>query len=144
MLKIRAICTVRRIHLVLISIFVLSIAVSSVRLNILYFINIIKHNPSISGKQDIIFFDRRFSLVKSFLPPGSVVGYISDSYKSDNMDYFLTQFALNPLIISNKSNNEIFIGNFRSVNYRNICLNNGFEIIKDFGGGVILLRKKSQ
>jgi hypothetical protein len=81
--------------------------------------------------------DQRFALLKARLPVDGVVGYIGSSGDSATPDYYLTQYALAPLVVDNSSDHAIVIGNFPSSQAPRTPQN--LRLVEDFGNGVLLL-----
>ena len=81
--------------------------------------------------------DQRFALLKARLPVDGVVGYIGGSGDSATPDYYLTQYALAPLVVDNTSDHAIVIGNFPSSQAPRTPQN--LRLVEDFGNGVLLL-----
>lgn len=84
--------------------------------------------------------DRRFFMLKTRLPNQGVVGYIGESGDSATPDYYLTQYALAPLVVDNSTNHAIVIGNFPASHSAGIPQN--LRLVEDFGNGVLLLANK--
>jgi hypothetical protein len=100
------------------------------------------HNSLNSGSSDHVtkLSDERFAALKSELPPRGVVGYMGDSGDSATSDYYLTQYALAPVIVDRSTNHELVVGNFP--NGRLPQFPSTLEVAKDFGNGVVLLTNK--
>jgi hypothetical protein len=112
-------------------VFILCCSLSTVRL--------VRDNPSptriqrddISSRSD-----QRFAALKSNLPPTGVVGYIGETGDSATPDYYLTQYALAPLVVDQSPNHSVVVGNFPSSLPSQLPKN--LQLIKDFGNGVLL------
>ena len=81
--------------------------------------------------------DRRFAAVKTRLPGTGVIGYIGESGNSSTPDYYLTQYALAPLVVDRSTHHAIVIGNFPLSPPSNLPPN--LRLVEDFGSGVLLL-----
>jgi hypothetical protein len=81
--------------------------------------------------------DQRFAALKTALPAQGVVGYIGDS--STPADYYLTQYALVPLIVDRSPNHVLVVGNFLN---SPPAAPSPLQLIKDFGDGVVLFANK--
>lgn len=81
--------------------------------------------------------DQRFSLVKTRLPAEGVIGYIGEMGDSAVPDYYLTQYALAPLVVDHSTGHAIVIGNFPSSQPPEIPAD--LRVVQDFGNGVLLL-----
>jgi len=86
--------------------------------------------------------DQRFAALKANLPPGGVVGYLGEPGDSAAPDYYLTQYALAPLVVDLSPNHVIVVGNFPSSPPSQIPRN--LRVVKDFGNGVILFSSKEE
>lgn len=80
--------------------------------------------------------DQRFATVKSRLPARGVIGYIGESGNSSTPDYYLTQYALAPLVVDRSTRHAIVIGNFPLSPPSSLPAN--LRLAEDFGGGVLL------
>jgi hypothetical protein len=56
--------------------------------------------------------DQRFAALKAVLPERGVVGYIGEPGAPALGDYYLTQYALAPLVVDHSANHSLVIGNF--------------------------------
>ena len=84
--------------------------------------------------------DQRFSLLKMQLPTQGVVGYIGETGDSALADYYLTQYALAPLVVDYSPEHALVIGNFPSS--QPTAISPDLRVIQDFGKGVFLLGRK--
>lgn len=100
------------------------------------------HNSLKSGSSDYVtkLSDKRFAALKSYMPARGVVGYIGVSGESATSDYYLTQYALAPLVVDRSTSHELVVGNFP--NGRLPQFPSQLEVAKDFGNGVVLLTNK--
>jgi hypothetical protein len=80
--------------------------------------------------------DQRFAAVKAHLPAAGVIGYIGGSGNSATPDYYLTQYALAPLVVDGSINHAIVIGNFPLSPPWDLPPN--LRLVEDFGNGVLL------
>jgi hypothetical protein len=81
--------------------------------------------------------DQRFAAVKTRLPASGVIGYIGESGDSSTPDYYLTQYALAPLVVDRSTHHAIVIGNFPLSPPSDLPPN--LRLVEDFGSGVLLL-----
>ena len=84
--------------------------------------------------------DLRFAALKARLPTSGVIGYIGEPGDSAIPDYYLTQYALAPLVVESSPNHSLVIGNFPSS--RVSVIPPGLTPVEDFGNGVILFAAK--
>jgi hypothetical protein len=91
------------------------------------------------GKDEISLYDGRFDGVKAMLPAHGVVGYIGDPQGESDavMDYYLTQYALSPLIVDRSAAHHLVIGNFSDANLAAL-VDHDLTLVRDFGNGVRL------
>lgn len=80
--------------------------------------------------------DQRFSALKSTLPERGVVGYIGEPGPLALGDYYLTQYALAPVVVDHSPIHDLVIGNFPHSPSGNAPSN--LQLKKDFGSGVLL------
>jgi len=83
--------------------------------------------------------DERFAALKSRLPAYGVVGYLGESGDSATPDYYLTQYALAPLIVDPSPDHALVIANFPNAPTQ---IPPGMQVAQDFGHGVLLLTRK--
>lgn len=81
--------------------------------------------------------DQRFAVLKTRLPAAGVIGYLGESGDSSNPDYYLTQYALAPLVVDRSTHHAIVIGNFPRSQPSNLPPN--LRLVEDYGSGVLLL-----
>ena len=84
--------------------------------------------------------DQRFAALKALLPGNGVIGYIGSTGDSATPDYYLTQYALAPLVVDLSSNHSVVVGNFSSPPAPAIPQN--LHLVEDFGNGVMLFVAK--
>jgi len=89
--------------------------------------------------------EQRFKPVAAELPRLSLVGYLSDedTFSTEGMRrYYLTQYCLAPMVVSRSLAVELLIGNFKTPERaRELAHAHGLAIQKDFGGGLLILRR---
>jgi hypothetical protein len=95
--------------------------------------------------RDITSYIKRFDEVKEHLGGLKLVGYV---YRGDFnvMNYYLAQYALAPLVLVNNPNLPLNIGNFGRRTHRFIkkSIQPKYKVVKNFGNGVFLLRRKKE
>jgi len=85
--------------------------------------------------------DQRFSALKAALPERGVVGFIGEPGTPALADYYLTQYALAPLVIDHSSSHALVVGNFPASPALNARLDD-LHLVKDFGDGVLLFARE--
>ena len=83
---------------------------------------------------------QRFSELREALPKRGVIGYIGESGDSALGHYYLTQYALAPLVLDHSSNHSIVVGNFPGSQPEAFPEN--LRVVRDFGNGVVLFANK--
>jgi hypothetical protein len=68
-------------------------------------------DPRQLGSDGITLYERRFDRLKRLLPPHAVVGYVSDA-EPYNIEFYLAQYSLSPVIVDPKQPHDVVIGNF--------------------------------
>jgi GT2 family glycosyltransferase len=94
---------------------------------------------------DISAYERRFDVLRGHLPARGVVGYFdgldSASFTSSEFKRFvLTQYAIAPTLLVRDSFPELVIANFRP-GIDSVRIPPPFELVHDFGDGLLLLRR---
>jgi hypothetical protein len=84
--------------------------------------------------------DKRFATLRAELPSRGIVGYVGDSDDSALPDYYLTQYALAPLVVDRGAQHPLVIGNFPHSQTTPAIA--GLALLKDFGNGVFLFGNK--
>src|SRR5215469_17170089 len=84
--------------------------------------------------------DQRFAALKANLPASGVIGYIGSTGDSAIPDYYLTQYALAPLVVDLSPNHSLVVGNFPTLPPSGIPQN--LRLVQDFGHGVMLFAAK--
>jgi len=104
----------------------------------------------VSGKSDeVTVIVRKMAEVKNILPAGTVIGYLSNTDKEQigtgwvvrPKAYYLTQYALAPIIVDHSTEHSLVVGYFDPPL--------GFEadgkdlsVVRNFGNGIVLFRRK--
>ena len=90
----------------------------------------------------------RLEKIKDVLPEEGFIGYFTNKKYSPGDDarfYFLTQYALSPLIIIRDKKQQILIADVdESFDVIEFCKKHNYSIVKDSGRGIIVLRKKQE
>ena len=84
---------------------------------------------------------QRFFGLKAALPERGVVGYIGEPGPLALGDYYLTGYALAPVIVDHSPDHDLVIGNFP--NSPPLSAPTNLQLKKDFGGGVLLFETYS-
>lgn len=100
--------------------------------------------PSPDGVTD---FDRRFTALRSQLPPKGVIGYLTDpdtppTDTNAQAEYHLAQYALAPILVVNSPDQRYLVGNFHRTVTTGSLRDRGFKLIREFGNGIVLLENE--
>ena len=85
--------------------------------------------------------DQRFATLKAALPAQGVVGYVGEPGIPALADYYLTQYALAPLVVDHSPNHAVVVGNFPAPS-PNRAPSGELQLVKDFGDGVLLFANR--
>ncbi len=104
------------------------------------------------GKDGITQYENRFKELKKELPSWGTVGYISDIPSKQllkdtkaTVNYFLTEYAVSPVVVDNSQNHPIIIGNFQhKLTDTTVSETSKFILKKDFGNGVVLFNNENK
>jgi len=98
---------------------------------------------------DLAVYDLRLQELRAFLPREGVIGYLSDTTPAGMeagqdvlQKFYRAQYALAPLIINPEAHTDLVIANYSDPSLARMRTK-GFVVIKDFGGGLALLQKKT-
>jgi hypothetical protein len=85
--------------------------------------------------------DHRFAALKASLPERGVIGYVGEPGAAAVGDYYLTQYALAPLVVDHSVNHALVVGNFPSSpgGVPTASPSDNLQLVHDFGDGVLLL-----
>jgi hypothetical protein len=89
-------------------------------------------------------YERRFDAIRPFLPQRGMVGYLSDRMDAGEQ-YYLTQYALAPLLVAWSPEHMVVVGNFFDPRSGPILAHqHGLVVVRDFGQGLLLLRRATK
>jgi hypothetical protein len=111
--------------------------------------------PAHPAQDEISTYERRFAELRTMLPPRGVVGYLGhpaptgatprDSNAAALLHfrrYLLAQYTLSPLLLIESTEPELVVGNFDpGVGMPRTA---GLRVVRDFGDGLVLLRRAGQ
>ena len=100
--------------------------------------------PWAIAQDEISRYEARFQLLRGTLPPEGVVGYLSEPRRPPHdlgwsKGFFLTQYALSPLVVVDGTAPALVIGNFPAGLTR-YAPDPTLALVGDFGDGVLLFR----
>ena len=101
------------------------------------------------GRDRVARHEERLAGLRTVLPERGVVGYLSDNRAADGFsdmsameEYFMTQYALAPLVIVPGADRDTVVGLFS----RPVDVNpsTGLRILGNFGDGVLLMKREER
>ena len=97
-----------------------------------------------AGVDDASLYDKRFGRLKGMLPSHGVVGYITDE-KFDAKTFYLTQYALSPVILVNNTEPKLIVAYFNdSSSSIQFCKDNNLFLLEKVDNNVMLFSKKAE
>lgn len=111
------------------------------------FVGVSDYYPHAPKPDSITEFTSRFSTLRTMLPNRGVIGYITDPGVSPadanaKAEFYLTQYALAPVIVSASPDSHYVIGNFHQPISTGSLQDRGFKLIREFGSGIALLENE--
>lgn len=99
-----------------------------------------------TGQDEISTYERRFEQLRSALPARGVIGYLGhpDAHAAALLHfrlYLLTQYTLAPLLLIESTEPDLVVGNFDAGPLPPVPA--GFQVLRDFGEGLVLYRRSS-
>lgn len=102
------------------------------------------------GRDRITLHESRYEQLKNNLPRHGIVGYVSNLKAEDIRfdpgfgEYYFTQYALAPLVVSRSSEQSLVIGNFLPAASVTPAAVTNMVLLQDFGNGIMLFRREEQ
>ncbi|MFH1790646.1 MAG: hypothetical protein ABH885_01510 [Candidatus Omnitrophota bacterium] len=97
------------------------------------------------GSDSVSVYSKRFNVVREALPPGGVIGYISNKppefLEKDNAEaarYYMAQSFLAPVVIANDPDRGIILGNFSQLPEAGKFKGRRYKMVKNFGNGIFI------
>ena len=131
---------------------ILLLVLSALLSNIRLVIYKARFSPDRLGKDYISSYEKRFEEIKKALPAHGIIGYTTDKqYKNIGLDrnaaedYYLTRYALSPVLVADNTKYPLVIGNFHNT-YAGLktAQDAGLVLEKDFGKGLMLFKGKDK
>ncbi|MBI2687540.1 MAG: hypothetical protein HYX27_14600 [Acidobacteria bacterium] len=112
-----------------------------------FFFQIADFYPKAPSPDGVTDFDRRFQALRSMLPPKGIIGYMTDPDTPANdtnaqAEYYLTQYALAPIVVVNSPDQRFVVGNFHNAVTTGSLRDRGFKLVREFGNGIALLENE--
>jgi hypothetical protein len=102
----------------------------------------------VRGRDEISCFLKCFDGIRETLPERAAVGFFSDVALEGSAEFgktfFLTQYALAPILVANGLEHELAVGVVRSPSESSLLKEKGLSVVRRFGDRVVLLRKVSK
>lgn len=103
------------------------------------------------GRDKITLWEKRFDGLRRILPKNSIVGYVSDLRDDQgDVEYRQVQYTLTPVLVAERLDLPLVIGNFHSETVINAANHGEFPpdkrliLVKDYGKGVMLFRETTK
>jgi len=97
--------------------------------------------PAIYSDQ-VSVYQKRFESLKQALPRRALLGYIGHRDPQARKRYYLTQYALAPLVVANTDTLPVIVGDFPDLDSARLSRkNNGLVLVQEFGNGVQLFQR---
>jgi hypothetical protein len=96
---------------------------------------------------DAVQYEGRFSDISNDLPKDSVIGYLTDAdpnLASTSAEYYLAEYALAPVVVANNVDQKLVMANVHTPQPPEFYRSRGLELVRDYGNGVLLLRKAAR
>lgn len=126
---------------------ILLLVTFSLLASIRLFTHAVNFRGVVIGNDDISCYENLFSELKKMLSGEKVVGYITDKAPEEifadadaTAEYYLTQYAISPIIIDIRKRNGFIVGNFHTNWLTNNAKDKKLLLIKDLGNGIMLLK----
>lgn len=92
--------------------------------------------------EEVTAYEQRFRQIRNLLPRHGVVGYLSDRMDAVK-EYYLTQYALAPVVVHQSPDHDLVVGNFfKAEAAPRLLAAHGLVVARDFGEGLMLLRRR--
>jgi len=111
------------------------------------FTQVLDFYPTAPAEDNVTSFDKRFVELRAMLPAKGVIGYMTDAGKDSNAttadaEFYLTQYALAPVIVLRSPDQKYVVGNFHQVVTTGSLRDRGFKLVRQFGNGIALLENE--
>jgi hypothetical protein len=103
-----------------------------------------KYSSPAGSNFDIVQYESRFAAVRQDIPRHEVIGYLTDAdanLTSTLAEYYLAQLALVPTVVAQNTEQNLVIANVHTPQPPAFYQQRGLELVKDYGNGVMLLRR---
>ena len=106
-----------------------------------------KYSSPAGSNFDIVRYESRFAAIRQEIPKEEVIGYLTDAdtnLTSTSAEYYLAQLALIPTVVAEDSQHNLVIANVHTAQPPAFYQQHGLELVKDYGNGVMLLRRTAR
>ncbi len=126
---------------------VLAVAVVSFATAGRLFLQIADFYTTAASPDGVTEFESRFEQLRTLLPARGVIGYMADEDlpagdANAQAEFFLTQYAIAPVIVVRQTNQPFVIGNFKKMVTTGSMRDKGFKLIREFGRGIALFENE--
>jgi hypothetical protein len=116
--------------------------------NFYYLENAVRDFPGKLSSDKITLYEKRFGELKKELARKRVVGYFSEDPPDSReylRNYYLTQYALSPVIVLPELNRDLVVGNFSKLAAPpQVVKQKDLYLLRDYGNGVFLYRGREE
>jgi hypothetical protein len=94
------------------------------------------------GMDEVSRHEARLAPVRASLPAHGIVGYLSDQ-RDRARALFLAQYVLAPVVLDPSAERDTVVGDFADPRAgRMLAARRSLEVVRDFGDGLVLLRRR--
>ena len=105
------------------------------------------YTPPSRQNFDIVAYIGRFAQIREDVPKTATIGYLTDAepnITSTYAEFGLAQLALIPIVIANNTDQKLVMANVHTPQPPAFYQSHGLELVRDYGNGVMLLRKAAR
>lgn len=112
--------------------------------NAQFLVQTVRLHARLEGQDLATYYQARFKPLRPLLPRHGIVGYVSDGPDATR-EYYLTQYALAPLVLDRTAARSVVVGNFFDPRHAPaIAARWKLVLLRDLGEGVMLYRGPGQ
>ena len=131
--------------------FIVALALCALLVNIVMLWRELNLYSTFGGREDVTLYEERLQELKQILPPTGIVGYMTNRKPQPDFlelalsrkRFSLTQYVLSPVIVADTVERPLVVGDFHgTMPDAEALAGMNLVLVKDFGSGVMLFRKK--
>ena len=106
-----------------------------------------KYSSTARSNFDIVHYESRFEAIRKDIPRNGAIGYLTDTdanLTSTLAEYYLAQLALVPTVVTRNTEQTLVLANIHTPQPPTFYQQLGLELVKDYGSGVMLLRRTAR